>query len=128
MCCQAILQTVFTPFRRSEVSPLIFEGGGQLVVHPCQGVHGAHHNFFDDFVTLATTGEAPALTACIHMVLKMLGWDFAGTGPKAPEFSTLFQALGVQLDVSRLSRGLVPDSNTDGRRCELVQALSDILE
>ena len=85
-------------------------------------------NYFDDFVTLATTGEAPALTACIHMVLKMLGWDFAGTGPKAPEFSTLFQALGVQLDVSRLSRGLVPDSNTDGRRCELVQALSDILE
>ena len=71
-------------------------------------------SYFDDFVTLATTGEAPALTACIHMVLKMLGWDFAGTG--------------VQLDVSHLSRGLVTVSNTDGRRCELVQALSDILE
>ena len=27
-------------------------------------------NYFDDFVTLATTGEAPALTACIHMVLR----------------------------------------------------------
>ena len=32
------------------------------------------------------------------MVLKILGWDFAGV--------TLFQALGVQLDVSRLSKGL----------------------
>ena len=63
-------------------------------------------NYFDDFVTLATTGEAPALTACIHMVLKMLGWDFAGTGPKAP-VSCAVPSLGVQLDVSRLSRALL---------------------
>ena len=78
-------------------------------------------NYFDDFVTLGTRTEASALTACIHMVFKLLRWDFAGTGPKAPEFSTLFQALDAQLDVSRLSKGLVLVSNTDGRRCELVE-------
>ena len=83
-------------------------------------------NYFNDFVTLGTATEASALTACIHLVFELLGWEFAGSGPKAPEFSNLFLSLGVQLEVSKLSKGLVLVSNTDGGRFRAILAVGKL--
>jgi len=82
---------------------------------------------FDDFVTLAEDIEAPAVTACVHMFFKLVGWAFAAEGPKAPEFAELFTALGVTINVGRLHEGLVTLGNTESRREELLKCLSNVL-
>ena len=84
-------------------------------------------NYFDDFVTLAEDIEAPAVTACVHMFFKLVGWAFAAEGPKAPEFAELFTALGVTINVGRLHEGLVTLGNTESRREELLKCLSNVL-
>lgn len=84
-------------------------------------------DYFDDFVTLAESVEAPSVTACVHMFFKLVGWAFAAEGPKAPEFSELFNALGVTINVSRLHEGLVTLGNTESRRAELIKSLCEIL-
>ena len=56
-------------------------------------------NYFDDFVSLSKESERAAVTSCVQIYFKLLGWAFAETGEKAPEFSQLFQALGVDICV-----------------------------
>jgi hypothetical protein len=85
-------------------------------------------NYFDDFITLATAPEASAVTSCVQMFFRLLGWAFAETGPKAPEFGEVFLALGVQINVERLSAGSVSICNTASRCEELIVALTKILE
>ena len=85
-------------------------------------------NYFDDYVVLSTDDETGPLTSCIHMFFKLIGWDFAASGDKAPDFSDLFQALGVVLDVRSMGRGLTTVGNTDSRREELIQTLLDVLD
>ena len=40
------------------------------------------------------------------MFFKLVGWDFAESGAKAPDFAEMFQALGVVMNVSALHGGL----------------------
>ena len=63
-------------------------------------------NYFDDFITLATAPESSAVTSCVQMFFRLLGWAFAETGPKAPEFGEVFLALGDRLmwNVCRLAQ------------------------
>ena len=84
-------------------------------------------NYFDDFVTLGTSDEASALKSCVHLVFKMLGWFFAESGSKAPDFSEEFPALGVLINVSKMGRGLVQFGNTETRRKELLETISKVL-
>lgn len=49
-----------------------------------------------------------------------------GHGSKAPPFAAVLTALGVSLDVSLLHAGTVTVDNTEGRRCELAQTISDV--
>lgn len=51
--------------------------------------------YFDDFLTLATATEASSVTSCIQLFFRMLGWAFAETGPKAPDFAAMFNALAA---------------------------------
>ena len=59
-------------------------------------------NHFDDFVAASPTPECSLITSCVHMYFKLLGWAFSESGDKAPPFSAMFQALGVNIDVSTL--------------------------
>ena len=68
------------------------------------------------------------MTSCVQMFFRLLGWAFAETGPKAPEFGEVFLALGVQINVERLSAGSVSICNTASRCEELIVALTKILE
>ena len=80
-------------------------------------------NYFDDFVSIDDFREAASVDYTVKAVFRLLGWRFAEDGPKAPPFSSNLVALGVQLDVSELHKGLVKVANTESRRDELAQAL-----
>ena len=58
-------------------------------------------------LSFARESEASHLTSVINAVFKLLGWDFAEEGPKAPAFASSALALGVRLDVSSLHLGKV---------------------
>ena len=62
------------------------------------------------------------------MFFKLVGWDFAESGARPPDFAEMFQALGVVINVSALQNGLVTISNTESRRNELIQSLLEILK
>ena len=85
-------------------------------------------NYFDDFISLSPKSESPAVMSCIHMCFKLLGWAFAETGEKAPDFSAVFQALGVSVDVSNLHRGVMEIANTENRRQELLAFLRHAIQ
>lgn len=84
--------------------------------------------YFDDFLVLATRAEAQSVTLCVQLVFKTLGWAYARSGPKAPDFAELFHALGVTIDVAGLHLGKVLVSNTEQRRQELIHQLTAVLE
>jgi hypothetical protein len=84
-------------------------------------------NYFDDFVSLSKESERAAVTSCVQMYFKLLGWAYAETGEKAPEFSQLFQALGVNICVQSLHVGLVTVGNTDSRRRELIEFIAKLI-
>ena len=85
-------------------------------------------NYFDDFVSIAASKEASSVQSCMHMFFKLVGWQFAEVGEKAPEFAELFSALGVSINVSQFHRGLVMVGNTESRRKELVELLEALIE
>ena len=84
-------------------------------------------NYFDDFISLSPAQESSTVTSCVHMCFKLLGWAFAETGDKAPDFSSVFHALGVSVAVKELHTGAVMIANTDSRRQELVTSIQNIL-
>lgn len=81
-------------------------------------------NYFEDFIALSPS----AVTSCVHMCFKLLGWAFAESGEKAPELSALFHALGVCINVKELHVGVVEIGNTDARRQKLIKFLATVLE
>ena len=84
-------------------------------------------NYFDDYVALASTGEARSVDHTVKSVFKLLGWKFAEDGPKAPPFNAKLNALGVCLDVTNLHVGTVSVDNTESRRTELAGLIGGIL-
>ena len=84
-------------------------------------------NYFDDYVVLGSTGESNFLTSCIHLFFKLLGWRFAESGPKAPDFSACFQALGITLNVTALHENTVLLDNTESRKTELIAMIDSSL-
>ena len=85
-------------------------------------------NHFDDFVAASPTSECSSIISCVHMYFnKLVGWAFSESGDKVPPFSAMFQALGVNIDVSTLHNGLVKLGNTENRCKELVEFLDLVL-
>jgi len=64
----------------------------------------------------------------MQMFFKWLGWLFAESGDKAPDFRQVFQALGVSINVSSMGPGLVIVGNTENRREELINFLNEVLQ
>lgn len=84
-------------------------------------------NYFDDYVVLGSHGEASNLTGCVQLFLRVLGWKFAESGSKAPDFSSAFQALGITVDICKLGENLVLFDNTAARCAEIIGFLDTIL-
>ena len=84
-------------------------------------------NYFDDFVVVARESEAKHVTSVVHGVFKLLGWSFAESGAKAPDFKGKANALGVAVDVSSLHTGVVRIDNTESRKDDLSKLVQSIL-
>ena len=84
-------------------------------------------SYFDDFVTIGTDSEASNLTGCVQLFFKLVGWRFAATGPKAPDFAEIFSALGVSVNVSGLGEGSVLLDNTENRKLELLSTIDKVV-
>lgn len=88
----------------------------------------ANTNYFDDFVTIASSTEAESVDYTVRAVFRLLGWRFAEDGQKAIPFGKILTALGVTMDVSGFQQGVVRVDNTDTRRQELAAAIDSILQ
>ena len=80
--------------------------------------------YFDDFISVAPQAEAKATGSSIEMLFKLIAWTFAVSGDKAVDFASSFRALGIDVDVSHLHRGVVLLSNTEKHIAGLVQEFS----
>ena len=85
-------------------------------------------NYFDGFAVVPRESEAKHTIAVIHDLFKLLGWSFAESGAKAPDFSTSADALGVTVDVIKLHHTLVEIDNTQSRKDDLDKLVQSILE
>ena len=64
----------------------------------------------------------------VEMLFKLLGWKFAEDGDKAGSFSPSFTALGVEINLGNAHNGSVEFANTEKRKTELVETITNILQ
>ena len=83
--------------------------------------------YFDDFSTI-TRPELQNNTAwAVDSLFSLIGLDYAREGAKAPEFSTTFKMLGVQVDAFKAQQHVISVGHTVERKLELGQAFDDAL-
>ena len=85
-------------------------------------------SFFDDFPTLTASSLADQCKAQVHLLFDLLGIDFARDGDKAGSFGETFKALGLLIDLSDFSSGIVRIGHTESRRQELLSQIEVHLE
>lgn len=71
--------------------------------------------FYDDFPMFSPSELAEDADASASLLLDMLGWRHARTGPKGKPFANTFQVLGCQLDLRHLAHGKIVLENKQGR-------------
>ena len=84
--------------------------------------------YYDDYVSLSPAELASHTDHCISAFFYMLGWDFSSDGEKRTEFSQIFGALGVTVDMSSCLDGCLRIANTQKRVAALLEFLSRVLE
>ena len=77
-------------------------------------------NLFDDYTAICTPETTREVTFCVESLLKLLGVQFAATGPKAPDFATKFKSLGLELDLTSSQEGSFSLGHTEKRCAELL--------
>eukprot|EP00435_Cladocopium_sp_Y103_P055104 s1350_g18.t1 len=85
-------------------------------------------HFFDDFVTFCRSVHSNNTAQTVDLLFKLLGWKYAEHGDKATNFASQLGALGVVINLEDARKGMVTFSNTDKRRTELVETITDLLE
>ena len=84
-------------------------------------------NFYDDFVLVSKPACALSAGNSMEVLFMLLGWEYARDGKKATSFATVCQALGVEFDFSRSEQRLLCIQNTEQRRLDLIQKISQVL-
>ena len=89
-----------------------------------------HANFFDDFPILVPSEDAEQVGLLCTKFLHLLGWKHAeiGEGHKGLPFAKSFDVLGLHLDVSCISSGILTVANKLGRVDRLLERLREIQE
>jgi hypothetical protein len=72
-------------------------------------------NYFDDYPVLETERLAASTQASLLEFFESLGWEVALEDKKNKPFSAVFQALGVELDLSRCPEGVCLVQNRPDR-------------
>ena len=92
----------------------------------CKALRLIWSNFFDDFITLARSQEAELVEITAQQFFKLLGWAVS-SGEKDQPFHQTFKALGVEIDCTKWTSGIVSFANTSKRVEELVATIDKIL-
>ena len=56
--------------------------------------------YFDDFPSIQPACLARSIQLSAETILRILGWKFAESGDKSPDYAEVFHALGSQIDLS----------------------------
>ena len=85
--------------------------------------------FYDDFMCFSTSNLAEHTNKCVSLFFKLIGWKIAEEGPKAKDFDTVFDCLGVNFDLTKVqSHSEVYISNTASRISELTKEIDTVLK
>ena len=84
--------------------------------------------FYDDFTTFCRTQLTRNTEWAIISLFRLLGLDFATEGPKAPDFSSVFKSLGLQVDLSEAANRVARVGHTAERREDLTRTIKDHLD
>ena len=85
-------------------------------------------SFYDDFVCVCPASASQQVDRMIRLFFKVLGWQLSTDEAKDTDFSRIFQALGVEFDLSRMSEGFFMVGNTQARKTELRERIGCILD
>ena len=80
--------------------------------------------FFDDFPVLCRSDLAQQTEQQVSLLLDLLGMKFARDGKKWMPFSDQMDVLGVVIDFSHFSKGVVYFRHTDARKTELDEVIT----
>ena len=61
------------------------------------------------------------------LLFELLGWAYDKEGPKADTFSELVSSLGVSISLSKTALGEIEVMNTEKRKKDLVELISNVL-
>ena len=85
-------------------------------------------SFFDDFTAVSPSKFADNTQFYIEALFKLLGFDYAADGEKAPPFTQEFKSLGLQFDLKKANEGCFALGHTESRRRELLEQLDYFLQ
>lgn len=85
-------------------------------------------NFYDDYITFATSENSGNTDKTVCLFFDLLGWKFAVDGDKASEFSSQFSALGIVINLESFTDGFVEFRNTTKRTEELSCTIQDFVD
>ena len=103
----------------NRVSRSIWYLFNKMLVIPC-GV------FYDDYPMFSPAELAGNADAAASELLDLLGWRHARTGPKGKPFEEIFQVLGCQIDLRKVSGGELKLENKMGRVEKLHEMLGSL--
>ena len=84
--------------------------------------------FFDDFIVVCNEEDADETHRAVQLLFRMLGWELSTDPEKNAPFASSFSALGVVIDLRGSADGFFTISNTERRKCELVERIDAVLE
>ena len=82
--------------------------------------------YYDDFVVAATPQLQRSSESAMCLLFELLGWAYDKEGPKADTFSELVSSLGVSISLSKTAAGEVEVMNTEKRKKDLVELISNV--
>ena len=85
-------------------------------------------SFFDDFSNITRSVLANNTRWAIETLFDLLGIDCDRDGKKAPPYSSVFQMLGLQVDLSMSASRKIMIGHTASRREELTSFLQGVLD
>ena len=83
--------------------------------------------YFDDYCNLAPEAGSDNAEASFTMLFDLLGWAYDRDGPKSGSMAESVSLLGVVLNLSQSGDGLVLIENTESRKQELTEEISNFL-
>lgn len=83
--------------------------------------------FYDDFVCICRAGTEDQTDKMVRLLFQTLGWELSSDPEKDKPYCSIFQALGVEFDMSNVHNVCFHVGNTMSRKAELKDKIKDIL-